>query len=108
MWSNINAKLCVGLIYLVLMVLPSGGCANSQHQEHSVQDAKTDTGPVISYDTMFYKVGPQQAVPPDGKFEAGTRLEVIQEAGSYTLVRAEDGREGYVFSDAISQSCGNQ
>ena len=93
MSSNLCAKLRLGLACLMLMGLFLG-CCNSQNKKKEPQ-------PVIRYETVFYKIGPQQATPPDGKFEAGTRIEVIEEAGSYTLVRAEDGRQGYVASDAI-------
>jgi uncharacterized protein YgiM (DUF1202 family) len=102
MSSKLCAQLHVGLVCLILMVLSMGGCADSQRKEHERPDADTSSGPVISSDSVFYKTGPQQASPPDGTFKAGTRVEVIQKAGSYTLVRAEDGREGYVSSDAIT------
>jgi uncharacterized protein YgiM (DUF1202 family) len=108
MSSNLYAKLKVGLVCLVLVVLSMGGCAESQSQEHEPQDTKTSTGPVIRHDSVFYKTGPQQASPPDGTFKAGTRIEVVHKAGSYTLVRTEDGREGYVASDAIAVPKDNQ
>jgi uncharacterized protein YgiM (DUF1202 family) len=99
---NLNAKLYVGLVCLALVVLFMGGCAESQREGHECSDADAGTGPVVNADSVFYKTGPQQASPPDGTFKAGTRIEVIQEAGSYTLARAADGREGYVSSDAIT------
>ena len=95
-------KLRVGLVCLLLIGLFVGGCADCQSKKHASKDAKPGISPVISCDTVFYRTGPQQAMPPDGKFKAGTRIEVIQEAGSYTLVRAQDGREGYVSADAIT------
>jgi len=102
MSSNLYAQLRVGLVCLILMALFMGGCADSQCKEHEHEDSKTSIGPVINSDSVFYKTGPQQATPPDGTFKTGTRVEVIRKAGSYTLVRAEDGREGYVSSDAIT------
>ena len=41
-------------------------------------------------------------MPPDGEFKAGTKVVVLGEAGSYTLVRAEDGRQGYVTVNAVA------
>jgi hypothetical protein len=101
MSSDLCAKLRVGLVCLVLIGLFLGGCTDSQSKRQEHQGVEASAVPVIRHDTVFYKIGPQQAMPPDGKFEAGTRVEVIEEAGSYTLVRAEDGRQGYVSADAI-------
>lgn len=99
---NAYAKVWTWLICLVWAGLFVSGCAHEQSPEQPVQDVEPIVAPVISHDTMFYSSGPQQARPPDGQFKAGTRVMIIQEAGSYTLVRAEDGREGYVASDAVS------
>ena len=102
MSSNLYAKLRVGLVCLVLIGLFLGCCTHSQSEKHERQVAEASAVPVIRHDTVFYKTGPQQAMPPDGKFQAGTRIEVIETAGSYTLVRAEDGRQGYVSTGAIA------
>lgn len=56
---------------------------------------------VITYETDYYVSGPQQARPPEGKFAAGTKVTLIGDAGSYSLVRALDGRQGYVSTDAL-------
>lgn len=56
---------------------------------------------VIESDAEYYKVGPQQAQPPDGTFKSGTKITVVEESGSYSLVRSADGTEGYVASGAI-------
>jgi uncharacterized protein YgiM (DUF1202 family) len=58
---------------------------------------------VIAAEVEYYTSGPQQGRPPDGKFKAGTKVNVIQEAGSYTQVRSEDGIEAFVASDAIKE-----
>ncbi|MFP6575859.1 MAG: hypothetical protein VB912_11945, partial [Pirellulaceae bacterium] len=41
---------------------------------------------VISSEETYYLDGPQQMRPPDGKFKAGTKVELVQEAGSYSVV----------------------
>ena len=53
-----------------------------------------------------YRVSSRNQTKPsaavaDGKFEAGTKVSIIRDAGSYTLVRSEDGVEAYVSSDAL-------
>ena len=58
---------------------------------------------VISVEAEYYTTGPQQGRPPDGKFSAGTNVNVIEEAGSYTLVRSKNGVEAFVASDALTQ-----
>ena len=56
---------------------------------------------VIKKTSEYYKGGPQQAQPPDGTFEVGTKVSLIDEAGSYSLVRAKDGTEAYVSSGSL-------
>lgn len=58
---------------------------------------------VITTDAVYYKGGPQQAQPPDGTFKTGTKVTLIEEAGSYSLVRSADGIDAYVAADALSR-----
>jgi uncharacterized protein YgiM (DUF1202 family) len=59
---------------------------------------------VITTEVEYYTTGPQQGRPPDGKFAAGTKVNIVQEAGSYTQVRSESGIEAYVSRDAIKET----
>lgn len=56
---------------------------------------------VIASDAVYYVGGPQQAQPPDGTFTAGTKVLIIEEAGSYSLIRSEEGIEAYVAADVV-------
>ena len=56
---------------------------------------------IISHDTVYYLSGPQQSMPPEGKFTAGQRVRLLQDAGSYSLVESEDGITAYVSSDSF-------
>ena len=56
---------------------------------------------VIAFDTAYYLDGPQQARPADGTLPAGTRVALVQEAGSYAVVRVEDGQQVYVAADSL-------
>lgn len=58
---------------------------------------------VIAAETEYYTTGPQQGRPPDGKFPAGTKVSIVEEAGSYVLVRSDGGVEAYVAADAVKQ-----
>ena len=51
--------------------------------------------------TVYYLTGPQQARPPDGSFEKGTRVALVLDAGSYSLVTSQSGITAYVSSDAL-------
>ncbi len=57
---------------------------------------------VVATDTDYYESGPAQARPPEGVLEAGTRVRLLQEAGSYIQVETEDGITGYVARDALA------
>lgn len=55
----------------------------------------------LTRDEEYYKHGPQQASPPDGKFKAGTRVRLESDAGSYSYVTSEEGIYAAVASDAL-------
>jgi serpin B len=58
---------------------------------------------VISAATEYYTSGPQQGRPADGEFPSGTRFNLVEDAGSYVLVKSEAGVEAYVAADAVKQ-----
>lgn len=58
---------------------------------------------VVRAETEYYTTGPQQGRPPDGKLSAGTKVNVLEEAGSYTLVRSENSIEAFVAADALQE-----
>lgn len=61
---------------------------------------------VISVAAEFYTTGPQQGRPPDGKFEAGTKVTLVESAGSYARVRSTTGVEAFVATDALEPLAG--
>jgi len=61
----------------------------------------TDLTHVITADTVYYMTGPQQARPPEGTFKAGTKVAIIQDAGSYSAVRSADGVQAYVSTASL-------
>ncbi|MEQ8789632.1 MAG: serpin family protein [Pirellulaceae bacterium] len=58
---------------------------------------------ILTAETAYYKTGPQQMSPPDGKLKANTPVVLVREAGSYTQVRSKDGLTAYVASDALTK-----
>jgi hypothetical protein len=84
---------------------PSDG-SDSRPAAPGTNETSVPTGftHVIAVETDYYVDGPQQGRPPDGRFTAGTRMRVLQEAGSYVLVRSPDGIEAYVSTDALQRT----
>ena len=56
------------------------------------------TGP---FGSAYYLDGPQQARPPEGKFKSGTRVRLIRNAGSYSVVQSETGITAHVSTAAL-------
>ena len=55
----------------------------------------------VTKKSSFYSTSPQQGRPPDGEIEPGTEVELLEEQGSYSLVRLEDGSAVYVESSSL-------
>jgi hypothetical protein len=58
---------------------------------------------VVTGDSEYYVGGPQQASPPDGTFATGTKVRLIKNAGSYSIVESATGVQAYVSTDAIRE-----
>ena len=50
----------------------------------------------IQREAEYYRNGPQQAQPPDGTFAAGTKVMLLEDRGSYSLVLSEGNVKAYV------------
>ncbi len=55
----------------------------------------------VALETEYYKTGPQQMRPPDGKFAPGTKVRIVREAGSYVQVESETGVTAYVEAGSL-------
>ena len=78
-----------------------GEALKNYHETHNFPDSHTQH--VIYAETEYYTTGPQQGRPPDGTFSAGTKVSVVEESGSYVLVKSDGGVEAYVAADAIKR-----
>ncbi|MEM1294062.1 MAG: hypothetical protein AAGH89_01780 [Verrucomicrobiota bacterium] len=56
---------------------------------------------VVKFPTEYYLGGPQQARPPDGTFEAGTEVNLLEDSGSYLLVESKGGVQAFVSTSAL-------
>ena len=90
--------------FFVLLLIIIVGCTDQPPQP---PPAPTFTH-TITIDTEYYADGPQQARPPDGTMKAGTKVNVIEDAGSYCRVKSEDGIEVYVVADSVKAVGSNQ
>ena len=97
-----------GTVVVLMTTLMLGGCAKGTADPAS-GDAAPAAAPgeyfshVVKQETEYYTSGPQQGSPPDGKFPPGTKVNVRRRTGGYSLVKAQDGTEGYVSSDALEE-----
>lgn len=78
-----------------------GLALHNYHQTHS--SAVPEFTHVITAETEYYVTGPQKGRPPEGSFPAGTKVNIVEEAGSFVLVKSESGVEAYAAADTISQ-----
>jgi PBP1b-binding outer membrane lipoprotein LpoB len=92
----------IACIVLASLVVGCSGQSTPEAQKSADSPAQPFSH-VIATEVEYYKIGPQQGRPPDGKFPAGTKVNIIRQAGSYTQVRSEGGIEATVASDAIKE-----
>ena len=59
---------------------------------------------ITSSRVAYYVTGPQQARPPDGFWEKGTRVRLVSKAGSYSMVESESGVTAYVSTDSFRET----
>ncbi|MDH3719190.1 MAG: SH3 domain-containing protein [Planctomycetota bacterium] len=55
----------------------------------------------LNTDAAFYLAGPQQGSPADGTLTQGTKIRILQTAGSYTQIETEGGLRAFVSGGAL-------
>ena len=101
-------KRCLLLLAACFLGCSGGGDAVTPTNGGDTNDVQAESTPadeayshMIAVDTEYYLVGPQQAQPPDGTFKAGTKVKLVEEAGSYCVVESGDGVRAHVVVDAL-------
>ena len=61
-----------------------------------------DDARVLRTDTPYFLTGPQQSRGADGTLAKGTRVRVLKDSGSYTLVVSDGLVEAYVATDVLT------
>lgn len=93
------------MLSVALLVLIAGCCAKAPNAPDDKAKASPATAPSqwtheLARDEIWYD-HPAQARPPNGTWPSGTKVRMLQEAGSYAQVATEGGQTGYVASDAL-------
>ena len=91
----------------VVLALTMVGCLDINTGDHDdkpapVEPARPGLTHVVHVDSAYYTDGPQQSRPPDGTFKAGTKVKLVREAGSYSLVESQAGVRAYVSTGALA------
>jgi hypothetical protein len=55
----------------------------------------------LTSDAVYYLGSPMQGRSPEGTFEAGTRVNVLETMGEYSRVKSESGVTAWVASGAL-------
>ena len=56
---------------------------------------------IVSQSTAYYLTSPAQGQPSEGEFPAGTKVKVLQESGSYSLVQSYKKIKAYVANETL-------
>lgn len=67
------------------------------------ENVENSTHVIQTANEQYYLNGPQQAQAPDGSFPKGTRVRLIRNAGSYSIVQSESGTTAHVTSGSLKQ-----
>ncbi len=88
------------LLPLVLAGSLVGGCAS--FTPPAVLNGTTNTWYAVTPpQTPFYRYGPQQGNGPDMQLQHDAIMKVIRPSFGYVKVQLQDGKDGYVASEAI-------
>lgn len=96
------AELARQLVSLGLVKQPQA--AEACFVELTARQTTAPTSPwthTLTRDEPYYLTGPQQGRPPDGRLKAGTKVSLLETAGSYARITAEDETTVWVATDAL-------
>ena len=80
-----------------------GSNVNAPARPNSPQATSDTATHVLKTDVVYYLGGPQQGAPPDGTLQAGTRVTLVRDEGSYSRVRTADGVECSIEKGALEE-----
>ena len=77
------------------------GLLRKPARERSIAGRFTHT--IGSVNEYYYVGGPRQARPPEGAFSKGTKVRLVRDAGSYSLIQSETGITAYVTTGCLKK-----
>ena len=78
-------------------------CHRAIRDGNAAEKSKKAYDRIVARDTEYYIGGPQQAKPADGNLKKGTRVRLVREAGSYSLIETENGIVAYVATTSLQR-----
>jgi len=84
------------LIILCMMIF---GCSQTVAEKTSPKPFTH----VVTVDTHYYLSGPQQGRPPEGQLKTGTKIVILNDSGSYVLIKSEGGVEAYISKGSFKK-----
>ena len=90
----------ISIVLMTLAFASLGACGDDTPKQGPEAPSEW-THAVVDGGTAYYLTGPQQGRPPEGKFEAGTKVKVVSEHGSYVRVESETGITAHVAAGSI-------
>jgi len=76
------------------------GCSNTV-ENGQVSPVNINVTHIIISKTEYYTSNPAQMRPADGSLEAGTEVQMIDNAGSYVLIKTTSRISAYISADAV-------
>lgn len=92
-------------IFLLLLPLISSCSQTHDKNDNTVSKfeptASMKANHVVTHTIEYYTSSPAQARSAEGELPAGTEVQIIDQMGSYVLVRTTNNIEAYIASSAI-------
>ena len=95
------------LIFLIFILGAENALADEKRLEvpavESQRTIKQKFTHILISETVYYLSGPQQDMPPEGRFKVGQKVTLIENAGSYSYVESDDGITAYISTGSLQE-----
>ena len=98
----------VAMVLLLPVSATVTGCRRDRSVDFDPSEPAHTTAPALQHSTheltkdeVYYLGGPMQGRPPEGRFEAGTRVVVLERMDGYSRVRSAGGVTAWVANGGL-------